>query len=420
MKQEPTQGQASQTAGASKTSEARMPREQTQNTGKWRTQDFLSSAFGMLGGLFSKATEPGTENPEAQTSRSQASRLQNWFMKLFGKDKPHYDAARNLRNTPWEKKRGNDYSKSYDADGRLSLTLHDGVLREQTLQMLAALDASETKELDPSSSGIGKFQHLGKMTQHSTDKAMCDQLLGLRERLRADGGSLEVVPSSDGFGRVLKITIDPRNKTVEEIQKEITDVFSTLGVGSPQMAESIAKELVRTRDSQKTTPTAGMSSSVPGPRHDAHTTVTQDLSMTGTPEHSTRNPAPSVPEPQVSSSRDFSAATSADSSAPGIDPARFSLSGNAGAVPSQTGRDYSAMQGQYLSSSTHNGHAPDEPTRGGPYAPAIDVAALSSAAEGMDIVTGVSNVNIASPIAAPAVTNPEATASQAKGTSRGA
>ncbi|QJC27686.1 type IV secretion system effector Ats1 [Anaplasma platys] len=418
MNQEPTQEQISQNAGASAPGATQVPEENARDTVQQEPSGFFAKLYStlrmVLGTLLGGASAPGTENPEAQTDRSQWGWFKNAIMGLFGKDKPFYDAARSLRNTSWERKRGNDYNKTYDSDGRLSLTLRDGILSERALQMLAALDASDTKELDPSSAGIGKLPDISNMMQHKSDKEMCDKLTDLRKRLQANGGALEVIPSSDGFSRVLKITIDPRNKTVEQIQKEVEDIFSVLGIGGPQMAESIAKELVRNRDSQRSSQDAGMSSTHVGRGQSqaCSRTVDQELGMSSTPDRPARSDTTSDP---VTSSRRDSASMSSD---PSIESASFSLSGGTMAVPSSPGSNHSVLQGRYLSSSAQS--LEQGSSTAGLQDPAhLCTQTLQEAAAGLAVVSGVSSVDIASPVAAPSVSSPEASTSQTKGTIRG-
>lgn len=413
--QGPTRDQAApRTATANMSNYAGTTREQPKHSGPGLLRRYIGLALKLLFRSVSASTTPGTENPEAQTTRSIWGSFKNLIMSLLGKGKPFYDASRSLRNTPWERRRGNDFSRTYESDGRMTLTLRDGVLSETALQMLSAIDASSTSELDPSSAGIGKFPDVGKMVQHNSDKELCDKLLKLRQHMEAQGGSMEVIPSSDGFGRVLKITIDPRNKTVEEVKKEIESIFSTLGVGGPQMAESIAKELVRVRDADRSAQDAGMSSTACHvPRQESRRTTSQELGMNSTQPEQTQTTGRANAEQTPGSGITAGIVSEGDFVAP-ADARNFSLSGYSRAVPSSGDINVSDLQSQYLSGSSCSVTSPEH---GVAQQPGISMGALRDAASGLEGVSSGPDIDHANPLPAPTVSSPAAQAS--KGSIRG-
>ncbi|MFV9838717.1 MAG: hypothetical protein AB8U44_01685 [Aaplasma endosymbiont of Hyalomma asiaticum] len=195
------------------------------------------------------ATSPLTQSSQAKTSRNVWSDTKNAVLSLFGKGAPLHDRAAEIKNLVWDRERGNLVNGSYEKTGHLVLTLRDGVLSERALQMLSALDDSETGELDPSSKGLqGGFFNIGNVFAHRRAKKECDNLLELRKSLEKNGGSLKVEQTADGFGRMLQIRINTRNKSTDEVAKEIMGIFGALGIGSPDLAESLAKELIHERD----------------------------------------------------------------------------------------------------------------------------------------------------------------------------
>ena len=195
------------------------------------------------------ATAPLTQSPKAKTSRNIWSDAKNAVLGLFGKGAPLHDRAAEIKNLVWDKERGNLLNRSYATTGHLVMTLRDGVLSERTLQLLSALDDSETGELDPASKGLqGGISNIGNVLEHKRAEKERSKLLELRKSLEKSGGGLKVEQTADGFGRMLQVRINTRNKSVDEVAQEIMTVFGVLGIGSPDLAESLAKELVHERD----------------------------------------------------------------------------------------------------------------------------------------------------------------------------
>lgn len=281
------------------------------------------------------STTPLTQSPQAKTSKNIWSDAKNAVMGFFGKGAPLHGRASEIKNLVWDRERGNLFNGSYESTGELVLTLRDGVLNERTLQLLSALDDSETGELDPSSKGLqGGITNPGNALAHKQAKRQCDKLLELRKNLEKCGGSLRVENTSDGFGRMLKISINTRNKSAEEVKKEILMVFGALGIGSPDLAESLAKELVYDRDMKELNHSSEMSHAMRTQKSDSDTQKQE--------------------EKQVSEDTVCGGKQEKGSAAAGIDPQMFSLSGDSGishATFPASGADHqAAQQAQFLES----------------------------------------------------------------------
>ncbi|MDB1135096.1 hypothetical protein [Candidatus Anaplasma sp. TIGMIC] len=210
---------------------------------------FFASSLRFARRAVANATLPLTQSSVAKTQRNIWGATKHFAADLVGKGAPLYDRAAGIRNLSWDRMRGTLVNPNYENDGRLVLSLRDGVVSEESLQLLEALDNSEIGKLDPSSKGLqGGLGDIGLAFTHMQANNQCKTLVELRRSLEMNSGGLAVERSPDGFSRMLKITIDTNNKTVEDIQKEIENVFGALGIGSPDLAKSLAEELIHARD----------------------------------------------------------------------------------------------------------------------------------------------------------------------------
>ncbi|MGN7678972.1 MAG: hypothetical protein ACTJLL_04430 [Anaplasma sp.] len=221
-----------------------------QNAGKAATK--VAKALGTVVGA---ATTPLKTNENAASARSVGRNIGNVFGKIRGKGSPYAEEYDQILNSPKERKRGNDISPSYARDGRLVVRMGSQMFSEGALEMLDAADTSPEGKIDPSSKGFyNGFSRISgfdferwkdNKDAHAGYKKLCD----LRAELKSSGGTIAVERTQDGFGRMLKVSLNVQGKTEKEIQAEVEKVFNCLGMkGNTLLAGSIAKALIRERD----------------------------------------------------------------------------------------------------------------------------------------------------------------------------
>ncbi|QLL66866.1 type IV secretion system effector Ats1 [Anaplasma phagocytophilum str. Norway variant1] len=310
----------------------------------------LTTSRNVAARIVSGLTAPATENTSARTSRNLLGTTGNFFNGLMGKGKPFYHRASEMQNLPWDKERGTKISSHYAQTGQLVLQIGDGRVSEGALQMLEALDNSDVGELDPSSKGLNPGMDIGARMDHNRAKNECEALLDLRKKLEETGGKISVERTGDGFTRMLVIKIDTKNKSEEEVEKEVQLVLGTLGVGSKILAKSIAKELMhqaKTKDMNALAPVS-------------HTPPAQSKSDSDIPENSEKSASADdknrsqTPDQEENSPRD----TTRRNSTPNGEERIFSLSGDASPrrPSSGAGTDQAVQQAHFLRDSEDRVH----------------------------------------------------------------
>ncbi|ASI47557.1 hypothetical protein AOV_01360 [Anaplasma ovis str. Haibei] len=201
-------------------------------------------------------TTPPKTNKYAATTSNTWQNIKNLVSKVRSSDEwsPFKSRVGKIRNTPSERARGNDVSASYGQSGKLTLTIANYVFNDDALKILDAVDSSNKKQLDPNSAALrvnfssGTLIDVNGLMKNREAMQGYEKLLTLREHLAQAGGEISVVRTRDGFERVLKVTLDTENKTVEQIQKEVETVFECIGMKNSTLANSIAREMVFKRD----------------------------------------------------------------------------------------------------------------------------------------------------------------------------
>ncbi|ACZ49412.1 hypothetical protein ACIS_00889 [Anaplasma centrale str. Israel] len=200
-------------------------------------------------------TTPPKTNKHAATTKNTWQNIKDLVGKVKSGDEwsPFKERVGRVRNTPSERARGNDISASYGASGKLTLTVANYVFNDDALRILDAVDSSDKKQLDPNSAALrinfssDTLIDVKALLNNKEAMKGYEKLVGLREKLAELGGTISVNRSNDGFGRVLKVTLDTENKTEAQIQKEIEAVFECIGIKNSTLAKSFAKEMVHKR-----------------------------------------------------------------------------------------------------------------------------------------------------------------------------
>ncbi|MGN7661808.1 MAG: hypothetical protein ACTJLK_04265 [Anaplasma sp.] len=208
----------------------------------------------VLGTVVEVATTPLKANKNAISTRNVGRSISNAISKVRGKGAPYAKEYDQILNSPKERRRGNDISPSYARDGKLVVRMGNQMFSDGALEMLDAADTSPEGKIDPNSAGF--YNDFSRITgfdfkRWKDNKDAHDgykKLLDLRAELGSLGGAIAVERTQDGFGRMLKVTLNVQGKTEQEIQAEVEKVFRCLEMkGNTLLAGSIAKALVQER-----------------------------------------------------------------------------------------------------------------------------------------------------------------------------